>query len=143
MSAQGPSARHRGRQAQPPQRGDDAAGPPGPELLKALARLDELLQAIGHSRAAEVAAASALAHVDPPAFWRAIDTNAWWAGAGSLAAETLAENPGLSAADWEQMVREFRELLAEIGEALMDRGTANPGISSWVLAFRNWNASGV
>jgi len=143
MSAAGPSAQPRGRRARTPQSGDDAAGPPAPELLKALARLDELLQAIGHPRAAEVAAASALAEVDPPAFWRALDTNAWWAGAGSLAAETLAENPGLSAADWALAVREFRELLAEIGEALMDRGTANPGISSWVLAFRNWNASGV
>jgi len=143
MSAEGPGAERRGRRSQTPERGGDAAGPPGPELLKALARLDELLQTIGHSRAAEVAAASALAELDLQAFWRAIDTNAWWAGAGSLAAETLAENPGLSAADWELAVREFRELLAEIGEALMDRGAANPGISSWVLAFRNWNASGV
>jgi hypothetical protein len=37
----------------------------------------------------------------------------------------------------------MRELFIAIGESLMARGGENPGVSSWVLAFRNWNASGV
>jgi hypothetical protein len=40
-------------------------------------------------------------------------------------------------------VRELRELLIEIGEPLLARSTYNPGISSWLLAFRSWNDSGV
>lgn len=112
---------------------------PGPELRRALDALREALNSIGHPRAAEVAAALALAEQDPVAFWRAIDGNAWWAGAGSLAAETLGDNPGLPDSDWQDMVLGLRESLIEIGEALMARGRHNPGIPSWVLAFRNWN----
>jgi hypothetical protein len=112
-------------------------------LLAALARLAELLGRIGEARAGAVAALPALHDRDPEAFWQALNANAWWAGAGSLAAATLADNPGLPEVLWGQEVREFRELLVEIGEALMSRGGENPGIASWVLAFRNWNASGV
>ncbi len=142
------SAERRGGKGRAPRteafpRGDHLVGLPGPELLKALARLNQLLLDIAHPRVAEVADLLALADRDPSAFWRAVDANAWWAGAGSLAAETLSENPGLGEAEWQMAVREFRELLAEIGEALMARGESNPGISSWVLAFRHWNASGV
>jgi hypothetical protein len=116
---------------------------PGPELWRALDALRGTLEAIGHPRAAEVAAALALAERDPEAFWRAIDGNDWWAGAGSLAAETLADSPGLPEVQWQGIVRGLREHLTEIGEVLMARGRHNPGIPSWVLAFRNWNASQV
>lgn len=116
---------------------------PGPELRRALDALQQTLESIGHPRAAEVAAALALAERDPEAFWRAIDGNDWWAGAGSLAAESLGDNPGLPEADWRGVVRGLREHLIEIGEALLARHPHNPGISSWVLAFRNWNDSQV
>ncbi|MGE5155046.1 MAG: hypothetical protein ACM3ST_13650 [Bdellovibrio bacteriovorus] len=116
---------------------------PGPELRRALDGLREALGSIGHPRAAEVSAALALAERDPEAFWRAIDGNDWWAGAGSLAAETLADNPGLPNPDWQDRVRGLRAHLIEIGEALIARGRHNPGIPSWVLAFRNWNQSQV
>ena len=85
----------------------------------------------------------ALAGQDLPGFWRAIDSNAWWAGVGSLAAETLGDNPGLPQAQWADAVRELRERLIEIGEVLLLRHPHNPGIPSWVLAFRNWNDSQV
>ena len=72
-----------------------------------------------------------------------LDANDWWAGAGSLAAETMGDNPGWPEAIWQAEVGEFRELMIEIGEELRARGAANPGIASWLLAFNNWNASGV
>ena len=55
----------------------------------------------------------------------------------------MNSNPGLPEDLWLQEVRYMRELLIDVGEALMARGGENPGVSSWVLAFRNWNASGV
>jgi hypothetical protein len=116
---------------------------PSPELRRALDALRGAMESIGHPRAAEVSAALALAERDPEAFWQTIDGNDWWAGAGSLAAETLGDNPGVPEADWRGIVRELRECLIEIGEALLARHPHNPGISSWVLAFRNWNDSQV
>ena len=116
---------------------------PSPELLKALQGLREILHGVGHPRSADVDAALLLADRDAAAFWRAIDGNALWGGARSLAAETLGDNPGLPNVEWEATVRELRACLIEVGETLMARNPHNPGISSWVLAFRNWNESQV
>jgi hypothetical protein len=134
------SAKGRGPRAK---QGSPLGDGPSPELRRALKRLEETLQSVGHPRAAEVSIVLALAEQDPAAFWRAIDANAWWAGAGSLAAETLADNPGLPGVQWDLAARELRACLIEIGEALLKRDRHNPGISSWILAFRNWSDSGV
>jgi hypothetical protein len=75
--------------------------------------------------------------------WRQLDGNAWWAGTGSLAAETMADNPGLTDTEWAMEIRAFRSLMIEIGDCLLANGAANPGIGSWLLAFNNWNASEV
>jgi hypothetical protein len=48
-----------------------------------LARLTELLYRIGHPRAEEVAGLIEAFDTNAPAAWRALDGNAWWAGAGS------------------------------------------------------------
>jgi len=109
----------------------------------ALQRLHEVLARTGEPRAAEVEALIAAGPGEPNGLWRALNANAWWGGAGSLAAATMADHPELPEALWRQEVAELREALIEIGELLMRRGGENPGISSWVLAFRNWNASGV
>ena len=116
---------------------------PYPQLSSALSRLAELLERIGHPRAAEVRALTALLVEAPEQTLQRLDANDWWAGAGSLAAETMGDNPGLSDASWQAAVHEFRELMIEIGEMLRAKGAANPGIASWLLAFSNWNASGV
>ncbi|EGV18135.1 hypothetical protein [Thiocapsa marina] len=113
------------------------------QLLCALGRLAELLQRIGHPRALEVADHLVGFRQAPGQMLRRLNGNDWWAGAGSLAAETMADNPGLPEALWCREIREFRELMIEIGEALQAEGAANPGISSWLLAFNNWNASEV
>ena len=116
---------------------------PDPQLSSALSRLAELLKRIDHPRAAEVHALCALLGTAPDQALQRLDANDWWAGAGSLAAETMADNPDLPEVLWQAEVREFRELMIEIGEVLRARGAANPGIASWLLAFNNWNASGV
>lgn len=112
-------------------------------LLSSLGHLAERLARIGHPRAAEVADLVALFPEAPERVRHRLDANDWWAGAGSLAAETMADNPGLPEEVWRLEVRAFRELMIELGEALQADGAANPGISSWLLAFNNWNASGV
>jgi hypothetical protein len=112
-------------------------------LLTALDRLAELLRRIDHPRALEVSNQIARVQSTPEQVLRQLDGNDWWAGAGSLAAETMADNPGIAEEIWRREIREFRELMIEIGEILLARGAANPGISSWLLAFNNWNASEV
>jgi len=111
--------------------------------LAALERLAELLGHIRSPRADEVAALSGLFARDPADAWRRLNANDWWAGAGSLAAETMADNPGIDPYQWQNDVRELRELLIEIGESLQARGDPNPGLGSWLLAFHNWNDAGV
>jgi hypothetical protein len=120
------------------------AGPDDASLfVRPLERLAELLEGIDHARAAEVRELLGLLQTSPAQVRRQLDGNAWWAGAGSLAAETMSDNPGLAEAEWAMLVREFRNLMIEIGEQLLATGAANPGIRSWLLAFNNWNASEV
>jgi hypothetical protein len=127
-------------------RGRGGAAPPSTDaadvvrVADSLVQLEALLQRIGNPRATEVAALRERFASDPAQAWREIDSNTWWAGAGSLAADTMADNPGLPAHAWEDEVRGFRALLIDIAEVLRSRGLANPGLSSWLLAFRNWNA---
>ena len=114
-----------------------------PNPAAPLAHLHELLVSLGHPRAAEVGMLRARFDSAPEAAWRELNSNRWWAGAGSLAAETMGRNPGLDPVEWQAAVRAFRESLSEIGEALRARGDANPGVESWLLAFAHWNASQV
>lgn len=113
------------------------------QLQLAVTRLATLLERIGHPRTAEVAGLAERLNDSPESARRQLNQNSWWAGAGSLAAETMADNPGLSEATWMMEVREFRGLLIEIGERLLAGDNPNPGIGSWLLAFNHWNASGV
>jgi hypothetical protein len=105
--------------------------------------LAELLEGLGHPRAEEVAHLAGQFSESPAKVWQAIDGNDWWAGAGSLAAETMADNPGLEEPLWQQEARRFRTLLIELGEILQARGEPNPGLGSWLMAFQHWNASEV
>jgi hypothetical protein len=112
-------------------------------MLSELERLRLLLERLEHPRAGEIADLIELCRAGDERFWRRINADAIWAGAGSLAAETLADNPGLATPLWEMEVREFRELLVAIGTELLARERPNPGIQAWIMAFESWNASGV
>jgi hypothetical protein len=113
------------------------------QLELAVTRLAELLERIGHPSAHEVRRLLTVLVEQPQLGLRELNQNRWWAGAGSWAAETMADNPGLSEAEWMLEVREFRTLLIEIGERLLESTTPNPGISSWLSAFHHWNEAGV
>ncbi|WP_295540038.1 hypothetical protein [uncultured Thiohalocapsa sp.] len=108
-----------------------------------LDRLAALLRRMDHPRAPEVERLHVAFQTDPAAAWQQLDANAWWAGAGSLAAETLLEPETLPAAERAAAMQAFRSLLIDLAELLRARGPTNPGLSSWLLAFRNWDASGV
>jgi hypothetical protein len=107
-------------------------------MLSELQRLKSLLERIGSPRADEVDSLIALHRAGDARFWRRINDNGLWAGVCSL-----ADNPGIDVQSWRMEVREFRELLVAIGTELLERGDANPGIQSWIMAFEQWNASGV
>ncbi len=132
----------RGRRRRPtPAPRDEAADRQQAQAL--LARLASLLRRLEHPRAAEVEATGALLDTDPGLAWRQLDANAWWAGAGSLAAESLVEPELLPAAERAGATQDFRTILIDLAELLRARGPTNPGLSSWLLAFRNWDGSGV
>jgi hypothetical protein len=78
---------------------------------------------------------------DESRFYRELNSKRMWGGAGSVANEALADNPGIDAWLWQVQTRELRELMIELGQQLMARGNAYPDISSWLLAFNNWNQS--
>ena len=79
---------------------------------------------------------------DELALYKELNSKHMWGGAGSLANEALADNPGIEEWIWNAEIQQFRELMIELGEHLMQRGNAYPDISSWLLAFNNWNQSG-
>ena len=64
-----------------------------------------------------------------------------WGGAGSIANQALADNPGVDDWVWQLEIREFRELMIELGQHLQARGSHYPDITSWLLAYHNWNQS--
>jgi hypothetical protein len=106
-------------------------------------RLAALLRRVDHPRTKEADGLLSAFDEDPAAAWRQLDGNAWWAGAGSLAAESLVEPQSLPEAERATAMQEFRAILIDLAELLRARGPTNPGLSSWLLAFRNWDASGV
>ena len=79
---------------------------------------------------------------DELALYRELNSKHMWGGAGSVANEALADNPGSEEWIWNAEIQQFRELMIELGQHLMRRGNAYPDISSWLLAFNNWNQSG-
>ena len=108
-----------------------------------LHRLRELLEGHSGDSAAWIASVIDLVESDETGFYRALNSKRLWGGAGSIACEALADNPGMDERIWRAQIREFRDLMIELGSRLQARGHANPDISSWVLAFSNWNQSEV
>ena len=80
---------------------------------------------------------------DDNQLYQELNTKHMWGGAGSIANEALADNPGIEDWIWQSEIQEYRELMIELGQHLMQRDNAYPDISSWLLAFNNWNQSDV
>jgi hypothetical protein len=108
-----------------------------------LQRLHRILQNHPGNSAEWLAAVLARCADDDAALYRELNSKRMWGGAGSIANEALADNPGMEDWLWQCEIREFRELMIELGNHLKARGQAYPDIASWLLAFSNWNQSGL
>ena len=76
--------------------------------------------------------------LDEPAAYAALNSKRMWGGAGSIANEALADNPGLKPAQWDMHIREFRAVMIDLAEHLKARGAHYPDIDFWLSAFCSW-----
>jgi hypothetical protein len=112
-------------------------------IVEKLTRIQQLLQPHPGDSAEWIGEVIELAGSDEEAFYRRLNSRRMWGGAGSIANQALADNPGVDPWCWQMEIREFRELMIELAEHLQSRGQAYPDIGSWVLAFSNWNQSDI
>ena len=108
-----------------------------------LHRIRDLLKNHPGDSAAWVESVIELGGSDEAGFYRLLNSKRMWGGAGSIANEALADNPGMDEWIWRAEIRELRERMIELGYQLQARGNEYPDISSWLLAFSNWNQSEV
>lgn len=80
---------------------------------------------------------------DENALYQQLNSKRLWGGACSIANQALSDNPGIDAWLWQMEIREFRELMIELGQHLLVRGNAYPDVPTWLLAFNNWNQSDI
>ncbi|MEA2080785.1 MAG: hypothetical protein U9P00_13210 [Pseudomonadota bacterium] len=113
------------------------------DVLTTLYRIHEILGEHSEEGAVWIGSVITLSGRDEARFYRELNSARMWGGAGSIANQALADNPGMDERIWQAGIREFRELMIELGSHLQARGTENPDISSWMLAFSNWNQSEV
>lgn len=113
------------------------------DLHATLQRIQALLENHPGESAAWLGPVIERCATDEARCYRELNSKRMWGGAGSIASEALADNPGLDEWTWQAEIHEFRELMIELGSHLQARGDAYPDISSWLLAFSNWNRSGV
>jgi len=108
-----------------------------------LLAIEQALQSHPGDSASWIAIIIELCDKDEAACYRQLNSKRMWGGAGSIANQALADNPGVDEWAWQAEVRLFRQLMIELGSHLQARGNAYPDISSWLLAFSNWNQSEV
>lgn len=113
------------------------------DIQTTLQRIHLILDNHPGDSAAWIASVLDLCEAEPARFYKALNSKRMWGGAGSIANQALADNPGIDEIIWHAEIREFRELMIEVGNHLQKRGDAYPDISSWVLAFSNWNQSDI
>jgi hypothetical protein len=113
------------------------------DILQLLHRIHEILQNHTGDSAAWIEATIDAGRQDEDDLLRLLSSVRMWGGAGSVANEALADNPGMDELLWQAETREFRQLLIDLGNELQRRGHAHPDMQSWLLAFSNWNQSGL
>ena len=116
---------------------------PTPDIQITLKRMHEILQHHPGDSADWLGSVIGRYPGDEAGFYQALNSKRMWGGAGSIANQALADNPGMDETVWHEEIRQFRELTIELGNHLRERGNAHPDIASWLLAFSNWNQSGV
>lgn len=112
------------------------------DLDDTLGRLAELLDSHGGGHAAWLRELAARRD-DTAALYAGLNSRRMWGGAGSIANEALADNPGLPAAQWDSDIRAIRALMIDLAEHLRARGRHHPDIDFWLGAFSGWQQSGV
>jgi len=111
------------------------------DLKNLLKRIHEILKNHQSIETSWVETLIELCDSDESTLYAELNSKHMWGGAGSLANEALADNNGIEEWIWQAEIREYRELMIALGEYLMSRGNPYPDISSWLLAFNNWNQS--
>ncbi|MFW2372761.1 MAG: hypothetical protein ACN4GM_06525 [Gammaproteobacteria bacterium] len=111
------------------------------DIQTSLQRIHDILVNHPGDSADWIASIIGLAKTDESEFYRLLNTKRMWGGAGSIASQALEDNPGIDDWTWKMNIREFRELMIELGQHLQARGSHYPDISSWLLAYSNWNQS--
>ena len=113
------------------------------DIKTTLQRLHQILLSHQSSEADWMAEVIAYCDSDEVKLFEVLNSKRMWGRAGSVANEALADNCGIDEWQWRCEVMEFRELMIALGEYLMARENSYPDISSWLLAFSNWNQSHV
>jgi hypothetical protein len=113
------------------------------DIQTTLNRIHEILQHHPGDSADWLVAVIRRYEEDEPGFYQALNSKRMWGGAGSIANQALADNPGMDETVWQHEIRQFRELMIELGTQLQARGNEYPDMSSWLLAFSNWNQTGI
>lgn len=109
------------------------------DIKDTLQRLQAILSSHQSAEADWLAELIELADSDRTTLYTRLNSKRMWGGAGSVANEALADNCGIDDWKWQYEIQDFRELMIVLGEHLMQRGQFYPDISSWLLAFSNWN----
>ena len=112
------------------------------DVKKNLLQLHEILKNHQSIETAWIESLIEFCDGDERVLYKELNSKRMWGGAGSVANEALADNTGSEDWIWNAEIQQFRELMIELGEHLIQRGNAYPDISSWLLAFNNWNQSG-
>jgi hypothetical protein len=112
------------------------------DLDYTLERLSLILDSHGGSHAAWLRELAARRD-DEAALYSGLNSQRMWGGAGSIANEALADNPGIAAVQWDLEIREFRGLMIDLAEHLRARGRHYPDIDFWLSAFSSWQQAGI
>ncbi|MCB1723585.1 MAG: hypothetical protein KDJ39_07810 [Gammaproteobacteria bacterium] len=110
-------------------------------MRRALAEIERLLRAYGHTYAANQAEiAAGLFDEDPQAACRSLNTSEWWEGADSVAAIDLAVTGGFTAQSRHDAVV-LRQSLVDVFTTLRAYGEHNDAGEIIVSQFQKWMES--
>jgi hypothetical protein len=112
------------------------------DLDYTLERLSAILDSHGSDHAVWLSELASRRN-DEATLYAGLNSQRMWGGAGSIANEALADNPGIEAARWDRDIREFRGLMIDLAEHLRARDRHYPDIDFWLSAFNSWQQTGI